>query len=216
VNYGRPFEPPTRPAFIPLPPGAVEPAGWLRDWCITARDGYTGHMDEFNQAFRQAWASDYKMTGDRLYWPNGGWPYEGGGYWFDGLVRLGYILHDDSLINQAKSRLDVVVTNMNANGILFMWWLNMNNPGDAKSAEIDFEWSSQTRGPSSRRDVCSSRPSGCVRCRRRFGLRVVLFASPRVNSFPYQSQKPKKIAVISSGRRAARHRSFLLPHRLSD
>ena len=70
VNYGRPFEPPTRPAFIPLPPGAVEPAGWLRDWCITARDGYTGHMDEFNQAFRQAWASDYKMTGDRLYWPN--------------------------------------------------------------------------------------------------------------------------------------------------
>jgi len=31
VNYGRPFEPPTRPAFIPLPPGAVEPEGltWL-------------------------------------------------------------------------------------------------------------------------------------------------------------------------------------------
>ena len=23
VNYGRPFEPPTRPALIPLPPGAV-------------------------------------------------------------------------------------------------------------------------------------------------------------------------------------------------
>ena len=33
VNAARPFEPPTRPAFIPLPPGAVEPAGWLRDWC---------------------------------------------------------------------------------------------------------------------------------------------------------------------------------------
>ena len=39
ANYARPFEPPTRPAFIPLPPGAVEPAGWLRDWCLAARDG---------------------------------------------------------------------------------------------------------------------------------------------------------------------------------
>ena len=73
VNYGRPFEPPTRPAFIPLPPGAIEPAGWLRDWALTARDGYTGHMDEVDPAFRQAWAADYKMTGDQLsYWDKGG------------------------------------------------------------------------------------------------------------------------------------------------
>ena len=32
--------------LIPLPPGAIEPQGWLRDWCLTARDGYTGHMDD--------------------------------------------------------------------------------------------------------------------------------------------------------------------------
>ncbi len=44
INYGRPFEPPTRPAFIPLPPGTVEPTGWLQGWAITARDGYIGHM----------------------------------------------------------------------------------------------------------------------------------------------------------------------------
>lgn len=51
VNYGRPFEPSTHPAFIALPPGAVEPEGWLRDWCIAARDGYTGHMDEYGNEF---------------------------------------------------------------------------------------------------------------------------------------------------------------------
>ena len=100
ANYARPFEPPTRSALIPLPPGAIEPQGWLRDWCLTARDGYTGHMDDVAVAFKQAWAADYKMTGDRLFWPNGGWPYEGGGYWFDGLVRLGYALHDESLISR--------------------------------------------------------------------------------------------------------------------
>ena len=71
VNYGRPFEPPTRPALIPLPPGAVEPGGWLRDWCLAARDGYTGHMDEVHQEFKRAWAADHKMTGERLNWPKG-------------------------------------------------------------------------------------------------------------------------------------------------
>lgn len=140
VNYGRPFEPPTRPAFIPLPPGAVEPDGWLRDWCLTARDGYTGHMDEVDPAFRQAWAADFKMTGEKLFWEQGGWPYEGGAYWFDGLVGLGYILHDDLLINQAKARLDAVVTNMNENGIMFMSWLNRNNPDDVKATERALEW----------------------------------------------------------------------------
>jgi hypothetical protein len=135
VNYGRSFEPPTRPAFIPLPLGTIEPTGWLRDWALTARDGYTGHMDEVAPAFRQAWAADYRMTGDQLsYWDRGAWPYEGGGYWLDGMIRLGYALHDDFLLKKAKARLDVVVNNMNANGILFMWWLNKNNPADKEAA----------------------------------------------------------------------------------
>ena len=137
VNYGRPYETPVRPAFITLPPGSVEPLGWLRDWCLTARDGFTGHMNEVDVAFRQAWAADYTMTGENLDWPKGGWPYEGGGYWFDGMIRLGYVLHDDSLILQAKKRLDVVVNHMNSNSILFMWWLNRNNPDDLHSARGD-------------------------------------------------------------------------------
>ena len=85
INYARPFEPSTRPAFLPLPPGAVEPAGWLRDWCLAARHGFTGHMDEYDEEFKRAWAPDHKMTGDGLLWYKGAWPYEGGGYWFDGL-----------------------------------------------------------------------------------------------------------------------------------
>ena len=140
VNYGRSFEPPTRPAFIALPPGAVEPAGWLRDWCLTARDGYTGRMDEVHVEFKRAWAADHTMTGERLNWPKGAWPYEGGGYWFDGLVRLGYVLHDDALIQQARRRFDVVVTHMNPNSILFLWWLNKNNPDDAKAVTCDGGW----------------------------------------------------------------------------
>jgi hypothetical protein len=140
ANYARPFEPPTRRAFIPLPPGAVEPEGWLRDWCLAARDGYTGHMDEVHPEFQRAWAVDHTMTGEHLSWPKGGWPYEGGGYWFDGLVRLGYILHDDTLIAQAKRRLDVVVDHMNTNSILFLWWLDKHKTNDMQGAKISGGW----------------------------------------------------------------------------
>ena len=139
VNYARPFEPPTRPAFIPLPPGAVEPAGWLRDWCLAARDGYTGHMDEYDDEFKRAWAADHKMTGEGLFWYKGGWPYEGGGYWFDGLARLGLALHDEALTQQAKRRLYAVADHMNTNGLLFLWWLDRNNPGDRKAVTAALE-----------------------------------------------------------------------------
>lgn len=139
VNYARPFEPPTRPALLPLPPGAVEPAGWLRDWCLAARDGFTGHMDEVDDEFQRAWAPDHQMTGERLLWYKGAWPYEGGGYWFDGLARLGYALHDEALIAQAKRRLDAVADPMNADGLLFLWWLDRNQPADraAVTAALD-------------------------------------------------------------------------------
>ncbi|HOY58832.1 MAG TPA: glycoside hydrolase family 127 protein, partial [Verrucomicrobiota bacterium] len=139
VNYARPFETPSRPALLPLPPGAVEPAGWLRDWCLAARDGFTGHMDEYDDEFKRAWAPDHKMTGEGLFWYKGAWPYEGGGYWFDGLARLGFALHDEALIQQAKRRLDAVADHMNANGLLFLWWLDRNKPDDRKAVAAALE-----------------------------------------------------------------------------
>lgn len=139
VNYARPFEPPTHPAFLPLPPGAVEPAGWLRDWCLAARDGYTGRMDEYDDEFKRAWAPDHKMAGEGLLWYKGGWPYEGGSCWFDGLSRLGFALHDEALIRQAKGRLYAVADHMNANGLLFLWWLDRNKPDDRRAVTAALE-----------------------------------------------------------------------------
>ena len=139
VKYARPFAPATRPAFLPLPPGAVEPAGWLRDWCLAARDGYTGHMEDYDEAFKHAWAADYQMKGDRLLWYKGAWPYEGGGYWFDGLARLGFALHDEGLIAQAKNRLGAVAENMNTNGLLFLWWLDRNSTADRQAVKAALE-----------------------------------------------------------------------------
>lgn len=133
AHYARPFDPPTRSALLALPPGAVEPAGWLRDWCLAARDGFTGHMDQYDAEFQRAWAPDHKMTGENLAWSKGAWPYEGGGYWFDGLARLGFALHDDAVVAQAKRRLHVVADRMHPDSLLFLWWLNRNNPADRQA-----------------------------------------------------------------------------------
>jgi len=133
--YARPFEPSTARAFLPLPPGAIEPAGWLRDWCAAARDGFTGHLDDYDKEFPRAWAADHQMTGTKLYWYKGAWPYEGGGYWFDGLARLGFCLHDEELVRQAQRRLYVVADHMTPNSLLFLWWLDRNKAEDRKSAD---------------------------------------------------------------------------------
>ena len=101
ANYSRVCEPQVKPAFLPLPPGAVEPAGWLRDWALAARDGITGHLDELHPTFRDGWKGiTIAAPGAQ---PDGmGWPLEQSAYWLDGALRLGFILHDEALIRKIR------------------------------------------------------------------------------------------------------------------
>jgi hypothetical protein len=93
ANYRRVCEPAVPQVFSPLPPGAVEPAGWLRDWAVSARQGITGHLDEDHAVFGGAW------KGTQIKAPNAaadgtGWPLEQCAYWLDGALRLGLVLQD--------------------------------------------------------------------------------------------------------------------------
>ncbi len=105
-------------------PGAVKPAGWLRDWSLAAAKGYTGHMTDVDEEFVRAWREDFTPRGKKLNWWEGTWSCEGGAYWFDGLVRLAFQLDDPELKALAKKRLDPVLDHMNANAIGFCWWLD--------------------------------------------------------------------------------------------
>ncbi|MGA2247788.1 MAG: beta-L-arabinofuranosidase domain-containing protein [Verrucomicrobiota bacterium] len=130
-NYARSCEPPIENAFIPLPPGAVEPAGWLRDWAKAAAAGITGHLDEYHSVFRDAWKGTPVQAPNAA--PDGtGWPLEQCSYWLDGLVRLGYVLHDETLIRKAKERLDLVVDGVNRGGTSFIYWAT-NPPSEFNS-----------------------------------------------------------------------------------
>ena len=85
-------------------------------------------MDHVHKEFQRAWTPECTPTGENLAWQKGSWSLEGGAYWFDGLVELGFALNDDRLLEQAKRRLHAVADNMNDSGILFLWWLDRNDP----------------------------------------------------------------------------------------
>ena len=121
-----------------LRPGEVKPQGWLRDWCVTARNGYISRMDEIDQAFPRAWNRDFHPRGKYLDWsdPNkGAWCTEGGAYWFEGLVRLAWELDDAELKAYATKRLEPLFERMNPNAIAFVYWMDRNDP--AQMAEIE-------------------------------------------------------------------------------
>jgi uncharacterized protein len=123
TNVGRTAEPTVNTAFAPLPPGAVQPSGWLRDWAQSAREGITGHLDEWHPVYGDGW------KGSRVNAPNAqpdgtGWPLEQSAYWLDGALRLGFVLHDNELIRKIRTRLDPIVDGVDKApvGTSFIYW----------------------------------------------------------------------------------------------
>ena len=107
-------------AFLSLPPGAVEPQGWLRDWAMSMRNGLTGHLDEYDPVFRLGWLG--KRIGAAGESGSGeGWPLEQAAYWIDGAVRLGHVLHDDALLAKVLPRLEKIAGTDNHHGS-YLWW----------------------------------------------------------------------------------------------
>jgi hypothetical protein len=122
-NYGRVCQPPVKPAFLPLPIGAVEPKGWLRDWAEAAREGITGYLDERHPTFADGWKG-IPINAPGANAQGTGWPLEQSAYWLDGALRLGLVLHDEALIKKIRARLDPVVEGVNNAdaGATFIYW----------------------------------------------------------------------------------------------
>jgi hypothetical protein len=134
VNYARVCEPQVPPAFLPLPPGSVEPAGWLRDWAVAARNGITGHLDEDHAVFADAWKG-FQIKAPNAAADGTGWPLEQCAYWLDGALRLGFVLHDEALVKKIRARLDPVVDGVHEAdfGTSFIHWKPGYKPEDFNS-----------------------------------------------------------------------------------
>ncbi|MCX5677107.1 MAG: hypothetical protein NTX87_19130, partial [Planctomycetota bacterium] len=126
-NYPRAAEPMVKPALVALPPGAVEPAGWLRDWALAARDGITGKLDERHATFRDGWKG-IRINSTGAEADGTGWPIEQCAYWLDGALRLGLVLHDEPLLRRIKARLDPIVDGVNGGSKSFIYWKKEMRP----------------------------------------------------------------------------------------
>jgi hypothetical protein len=136
---------PVAEALTPLPPGAVQPQGWLRDWAVSQAKGLTGNLDAYDEThvFAMGWTCEpIQIPGAKA--AKHGWPLEQSGYWIDGVVRLGHVLHDDALLDKVRPRLEKILGTDNPTGTYF-WW----RPVSDKPVEVPtgfFGWSSAVLG----------------------------------------------------------------------
>jgi hypothetical protein len=96
--------------FVKLPIGSITPKGWLRHQLELEADGMTGHLEEISKWCKfenSAWVS-----------PDGkgqnGW--EEAPYWLKGYGDLGYVLHDEKIIKEARRWIDGVLSSQEPDG----------------------------------------------------------------------------------------------------
>lgn len=112
----------TQVHFVPLEIGEIKPEGWIRDWAVTAVNGITGHLDEYQPVYQHGWRGyGFKARGTN---PEDGtrWPIEQCSYWLDGAIKLAYMLNDEALIRKVSQRLDIVIDGVMNGGETFIYW----------------------------------------------------------------------------------------------
>ena len=93
--------------FQEAPINAIAPGGWLREFLVRQNSGLTGHHEVLSFPYDTClWAG--------LIPPRGGhgkdwWPYEQTAYLSDGILRLGYLLGDESLLKTGRAGVEYLL-----------------------------------------------------------------------------------------------------------
>ena len=110
------------PAMERLPPGSIQPQGWLRKQLELQRDGLTGHAEEL---YEDIGKSDWITGGKR----GGQCAWERGPYYSKGLTALAFALDDETLKARAKRWIDAFIASQRENGTFGpmerSWWAKM-------------------------------------------------------------------------------------------
>jgi hypothetical protein len=96
--------------LLPLPPGSIQPRGWLRETLDRQRDGLCGHLGEISiwlEKRDNAWLSN---DGKGQH----GW--EEVPYWLRGYMQLAVILNDPKMLAECQTWIDGVLHSQRADG----------------------------------------------------------------------------------------------------
>lgn len=103
-------------ALRPLPPGAVEPKGWLRSWLQKQAAQLGSQLPDVSWPFTGAyWHGEESVDGATTdTW----WPWEQKAYWLDGATRLAIVLKDEQLMATVRQSLDYTLSHARDDGYL--------------------------------------------------------------------------------------------------
>lgn len=103
-------------AFLPLAPGAVEPAGWLHLYLAKQARQLGSHLPDVSWPFTEGYWSGEETPPDEngIGW----WPWEQKGYWIDGALRCAYTIQDEALLKRALAAVDYTLSHALPDGYL--------------------------------------------------------------------------------------------------
>jgi hypothetical protein len=86
-------------AFKEIPINSITPKGWLREFLVRQNTGLTGNREILSYPFNTClWAGRIPYNGNGDDW----WRYEQTAYLTDGMLRLGYLIRDDKLMQAGR------------------------------------------------------------------------------------------------------------------
>lgn len=95
----------------------IHPKGWLLTLMQRQHDGLTGHPEALSYPYNSClWAGEISRP-DESYGDNW-WRYEQTAYYTDGLLRLGYELNADEMVDKAMEGIEYTLANATDAGVL--------------------------------------------------------------------------------------------------
>jgi uncharacterized protein len=102
-----------------LPPGAIEPEGWLRGWLQKQADQLGSNLPEVSWPFTaDYWKGEETVDGVTGPVTDAWWPWEQKAYWLDGTTRLAIVLKDEKLMALVRQSLDFTLSHQRDDGYL--------------------------------------------------------------------------------------------------
>lgn len=95
---------------------SIKPDGWLKEFLVRQKTGMTGHPEAIAYPYNTClWNGDIPRNRD---YGQDWWRYEQTAYYTDGLLRLGYLLNDQELIQKGESGITYTMEHAQQNGRL--------------------------------------------------------------------------------------------------